>query len=236
MVKRLHIVVLLGIACALGAHIAMDTELKPHNTVLCFDLHDVVLKPDTAERLKLAVKNPLRTLGLAFDVTSRKGVANGEEYAVRLKKKGLIKQAELVHKFSSAYKVDTDVFDILKTLKAKGYRVCMASNIGAQNLNDLFNPSLSKKGKNQTTRMKVREVVESFDDIISVDYESQNVITKPSHDYFKIVQDSCGHDKHVIFVDDKKKNVDAANACGLDGIRFTSAKQLKQDLEKRRIL
>lgn len=236
MVKRLHIFVLLGIACALSAQIAMDVELKPYNTVLYFDLHDVVLKPDKAERFKIAMKNPAGTLGLAFGLAARKGAANGEEYALRLKKKGRTKEAELVRKFSAAYKVDTDVFDILKTLKTKGYRVCMASNIGTQNLNDLLNPFLSKKGKKQATRVKVREALESFDDLIFVDYESQNVITKPSHDYFKIVQDSCGHDKHVIFVDDNKKNVDAANACGLDGIRFTSAKQLKRDLEKRRIL
>ena len=39
-----------------------------------------------------------------------------------------------------------------------------------------------------------------------------------------------------IFVDDKQKNVDAAKACGMGGLLFTSADQLRSDLQQLGVL
>jgi FMN phosphatase YigB (HAD superfamily) len=236
MVSRLRIFAL-GIACTLSAQVGMDVTFNPLNTVFFFDLHDVVLKPDTGKRIKLALKNPLSTLGLLFPF--RKGskvtIRNGEEYMLRLKEKGLNSQAELVRKFSAAYEVKTDVFEIILALKEKGYRVCMASNIGKHNLDDLLSPRHPKNGK-KLSRVKISDVIDTFDDLIFVDYQSQNVIAKPSPRYFEIVQNRCGHDKRVIFVDDNKKNILAAQECGLHSIRFTSAKKLNKELQTLNIL
>ena len=84
--------------------------------------------------------------------------------------------------------------------------------------------------------MKVRSAIESFDDLVFVDYETDHVIAKPSRAYFELLRDNCGRDKHAIFVDDSLTNVHAAQRSGLHGIRFTSAKKLKKDLQKLRIL
>ncbi len=227
---------MLALTCILSMQIAAHPTFNPKNTTIFFDLHDVVLKVDKKERFKLALKNLGTSLKLAFNKVSRKNCANGEEYALLLKKKGYAKEAKLVRKMSAAYKVNKDVLCIIKTLQAKGYTVNMASNIGAQHLEDLINPGHIKGHEKRKKRMKVRSAIESFDDLVFVDYETDRVIAKPSRAYFELLRDNCGRDKHAIFVDDSRTNVHAAQRSGLHGIRFTSAKQLKKDLQKFGIL
>jgi len=224
------------IACAISMQIGANSRFNPANTTIFFDLHDVVLKRDKKEFLKLGLKNIRTSLKLAFSKVSRKGCANGEAYALKLKKQGYTKEAELVRKFSAAYKINSDVVKIIRCLQAKGYTVSMASNIGAQHLDDLINPGPFHKGKKGKTRMKVRNAIASFDDLIFVDYESDEVIAKPSREYFEILLDVSSDTTHAIFIDDSCPNVVAARHCGLHGVHFTSAKQLKKDLQKLGIL
>lgn len=40
----------------------------------------------------------------------------------------------------------------------------------------------------------------------------------------------------IIFIDDKRRNIKAAREIGIDGIRFESAKQIRKELTKRKIL
>lgn len=224
------------IACALSTQIGANPKFNPNNTEFFFDLHDVVLKVDKKERIKLGFQNIGASLKLAFSKVSRKGCANGEAYALKLRKNGYSKEAELVRKMSAAYKVNTDVVEIIKALQAKGYTVSMASNIGAQHLEDLMNPNHIKSRKKRKTRAKVQNAIASFEDLIFVDYESDTVIAKPSREYFEVLRNTCGHDTHAIFIDDSCPNVVAARHCGLHGVHFTSAKQLKKDLQKLGIL
>ena len=107
----------------------------------------------------------------------------------------------------------------------------MASNIGEQHLDDLLNPHNFHNGQKRKTRMKVRAAVESFDELIFVDYLSQDSVAKPSPEYFEMLRNNCGHDTHALFIDDKKQNVQAAKNCGLHGIQFKSAKKLKKELQ-----
>lgn len=226
----------LALACFVSMQIAAQPAFTPQNTTIFFDLHDVVLKRDKTERFKLGFKNMRSSLKLALTKVSRKGCANGEEYALKLRKHGYIKEAELVRKWSAAYKINEDVVEIIKELQARGYTVSMASNIGTQHLDDLMNPSNYRSGKKARTRAEVREVIDLFDDLIFVNYEGYDIVAKPSPEYFKMVQDSCKQGGHAIFIDDSSKNVDAAKRCGVHGLRFTSAKQLKKDLQTLNIL
>lgn len=226
--RRLFLSLLLTILCTLSAQVEMGRPYSPANTVFFFDLHDVILKPDTRKRLKISLKNPIAAVRLGARVMTNKNWANGEQLQIELRRKGDKKQAEVVRKLSAAYKIDKDVFKILQQLKAKGYTLCMASNIGAGNLNDLLD---ERHPRNKTKHpVTLRDVFALFNDLVFVDYESQEVISKPDHRYFALLNDRCGQ-KNIIFVDDNKKNITAADACGLHGIRFTSAEKLSRDLK-----
>ncbi len=224
------------IACTLTAQLGANPTYNPQNTTIFFDLHDVVLKKDSKRRIKLTITNPIRTIRFARNMVSKDGLNNGEEYALKLKERGSKKQAALVRKFSTAYKVNADVVEIINALKAKGYTVSMASNIGRQNLDDLLNPHLFDNGQKLEKRIKVRTAIESFDELVFVDYEGQDFVSKPNPEYFAVLRNNCGSDTHALFVDDKKENVKAAENCGLHGIRFKSAKQLKKEFQALGIL
>jgi len=228
--RRLFLSLLLTMLCTLSAQVEMVRPYSPANTVFFFDLHDVILKPDTRKRVKISLKNPIGALKLAARATTNKNWANGEQLQIELRRKGDKKQAELVRQLSAAYKIDKDVFKILQLLKAKGYTLCMASNIGAGNLNDLLDKCHPRNKVKHPGYVTLRDVFALFDDLVFVDYESQEVITKPNPRYFALLHDRC-EQKNIIFVDDKKKNVTAASACGLHGIRFTSAQKLSKDLK-----
>jgi len=229
--RQLSIYALLLMLCTLGAQVEMARPYTPSNTVFFFDLHDVILKPDTGNRIKIALKNPIGALRLGAYVMTNKHLANGEQLQVELERKGDKKQAQVIRKLSAAYKVDKDVFALLQTLKAKGYTLCMASNIGAGHLNDLLDDQHPRNKVKQPEHITLRDVFALFDDLIFVDYESQDVIKKPDPRYYALIHDRCEQFKNIIFVDDNKKNIGAAHACGLHGIRFTSAHKLSNDLK-----
>lgn len=234
--RRLSLTFLLLMLCTLSAQVDVARPYSPANTVFFFDLHDVILKPDTGKRVKVALGNPIRALKLGAHVLSQKDIPNGESLQVELKRKGQTKQADIIRQFSAAYKVDMDVFKILQELKAKGYTLCMASNIGSGNLNDLLDERHPRNNVKHAGYVTLRDVFALFDDLIFVDYESQEVIRKPDHRYFALIHDRSELAEHIMFVDDNKKNIAAANACGLHGIRFSSAEKLTRDLKNLGIL
>lgn len=234
--RRISLAVVLLMLCSLSAQVEMARPYSPANTIFFFDLHDVILKPDTSRRIKVALGNPLRALRLGAHVLSKKDIPNGESLQVELQRKGETKQADIIRQFSAAYKIDMDVFNILKELKAKGYTLCMASNIGAGNLNDLRDERHPRNIVQYPGYVTLRDVFALFDDLIFVDYESEDVIRKPDPRYFTLLQNRSGLAEHIMFVDDNKKNIAAADACGIHGIRFSSAEKLSHDLKTLGIL
>lgn len=60
---------------------------------------------------------------------------------------------------------------------------------------------------------------------------------KPFPEFYQLLLDRFGIDKtKAIFIDDNKRNAEAAEALGISTIRFESPAQLREELEKRRIL
>ena len=62
---------------------------------------------------------------------------------------------------------------------------------------------------------------------------SEEHLIKPDPRIYQCLIDSYElQPSESIFVDDKQKNVDAAKACGMGGLLFTSADQLRSDLQQ----
>lgn len=234
--RPLSLIIALLMLCSLSAQVEMARPYSPTNTIFFFDLHDVILKPDIPKRMKIALNNPLQGLKLGIRAQTNKNWRNGEQLQIELRQKGDKKLAKVVRQFSAAYKVDIEVFQILKQLKSKGYTICMASNIGAHNLDDLLDESHPRNKIKSAECVTLRDVFALFDDLIFVDYENDDVVSKPDPRYFTLLHDRRGLAEHIMFIDDNKKNIAAAHACGIHGIRFTSAEKLSHDLKTLGIL
>jgi FMN phosphatase YigB (HAD superfamily) len=231
------------IACALSLQLAAveTAQLSAENTIVCFDLHDVILKRNTAQRRKIGFKNIPLTLRLAINkFSTKKKFYNGEQYALDLKENGLDELAGLVRQMSAAYVINRDVLAVIKDLKAKGFQIYLASNIGADHLQDLSNPERLGSRTVSKEQADIRDMLVLLDKLVSVDYTAQPIIAKPNPVYFENLKEICkqkyGEYTQIVFIDDNARNVQAASKCGLHTIRFASAKALHQDLEKLHIL
>jgi FMN phosphatase YigB (HAD superfamily) len=231
------------IACALSLQLAAveTAQFSAENTIVCFDLHDVLLKRNSSQRRKIGFKNIPLTLRLAMNkFNNKKKFYNGEQYALDLKEEGLDKLADLVRQMSAAYVINPDVLTVIKDLKAKGFQIYLASNIGAEHLQDLSNPERLGNRTVSKEQAAIRDMLILLDKLVSVDYTAQPIIAKPNPLYFENLKEICkqkyGEQTQIVFIDDNANNVNAASKCGLQTIRFTSAKALHQDLEKLHIL
>lgn len=224
-----------------GSRAIQDTHLqeyRPENTVFFFDLHDVVLKRDGKELFKSTIGNlPLFFKRFPADLKKeytalRKRGANGQEYEALFNKYHFHKLARLVREISNAQKINNDTVAVIKELKARGFTVCIASNIGSKNYQELLDipASIARNSKQYKTRKKVRDALLLFDDALVVDYDDPEAVAKPHPDYFRKLRANLSSDMHIIFIDDNKDNIMSAQSTGISALQFTSAKKLRHDL------
>lgn len=107
--------------------------------------------------------------------------------------------------------------DIVRELKAGGYKIYLLSNAGPR----------------QKDYFKRVPGNECFDASVVSAYEK---IWKPMPEIYQLLLDRYDlRPEECIFIDDIKENVDAAADLGIDAIQFTNAEDLRAELEKREI-
>src|SRR3989344_866047 len=107
----------------------------------------------------------------------------------------------------------SEVVEIIKDLK-KNYKIILFSNFFAEILRKL----LDKHG-----------IKDLFDEII---ISSEHKMKKHNPEFFDLLVKKTGIDKNeILFIDDTKQHVDAANELGIKSILFKNTKQLKTDLK-----
>lgn len=123
--------------------------------------------------------------------------------------------------------------EILVELKAKGYPLYIASNIGKQ----IF---IKFKEQLKLSNQNFLDLFNKNDEGLegkTIDYGTSKS-EKPSPEYYKEYLDQ--YDPHrtklIIFVDDKLINIPPATAQGFLGIHFINAQQLRNDLVKLGVL
>lgn len=200
------------------------TDLNPQNTVIAFDLHGIILNKDYKEmashlwncphKQRILIKVPHFLYELAKLACHE--TAYDEYFRILTEDEGNT-VAELTKKMAlSAQKPNTEVVRILHELKALGYQLDIASNIGYYTYNyisaelpDIFNLFTNKK-IGQPTK-------------------------KPNPQYYIEYLTTFNNDnKWVIFIDDRPKNVYAAEQTSnvIIGIVFKDAEQLRRELIK----
>ena len=119
---------------------------------------------------------------------------------------------EVYHLFGMAIKPDSEIIDLLPRLK--DYKLVMLSN------NDIITTKSLRKGH--------KTLLELFDNIY---FSFEFKIRKPGEEFFNLpLKDLNLKPEECVFIDDKKKNTDAAKALGFKTILYKNLAQLKQEL------
>ncbi len=105
--------------------------------------------------------------------------------------------------------------ELIHFYKAKGYQVALLSNVGSSHAGFLRDRGY-------------------YNDFSPILLSCELGVDKPDPRIYQILLSELQvAPEDCIFIDDKQENVNAAIALGIDGIVFSSSKQLKADLERR---
>jgi putative hydrolase of the HAD superfamily len=134
-----------------------------------------------------------------------------------------ISDADLAHLIEldirSWFSINPATVEIIHTLKKRGYRLLMLSNMNLEGKECLLGPFRTMDGL---------DWIALFDEVLlSCDLK----LLKPE----RAIYEACLSLAHAepeacVFIDDTPKNVEAARACGMRGIDFTDAASLRAAL------
>jgi HAD superfamily hydrolase (TIGR01509 family) len=201
---------------------------NPTNTIIIFDIHGVVFKNNYARiaRLLLSNKQTLRLLLHAFhpcvvyDVMRLWWAGSvTEKYYTHLitTYPTLAPCSSLMTNVANAQTPIAATVAIVKELKARGYTLHIVSNIGHYFLTEL--------------QHHYPDIFAYFD-VIQVASPANNYLGKPDkrvYECYKQEHNLAG--KQMIFIDDKRRNVCAAQQVGMIGVRYTNPAELKKQLD-----
>jgi FMN phosphatase YigB (HAD superfamily) len=200
--------------------------------VVAFDLHDVLFSFSAFGVLRTLWKLPYKsTLILhlfspsfwkTYFATKKQALSTERRFGL------LVTQFPFLKKYRSNFielcnqqRVDQKTLAYIKQLKIAGYRLIVASNIGENTYKDL---------------------AKRFPDVIALfDYaftsgKIAGYKKKPYHSYFvalrKYIHKNIVDGEHIVFIDNKRKNIRIAEKHGICGIHFTSAEKLPGAFDK----
>lgn len=215
--------------------------LKPGETIIAFDFNKVIVHRDKLATAKLSLMAPFQADGslMSYYWNNRKKL---DTYAVKEqffeeffdKNPHLRSSSEYLYLDAAACQTpDKDMVKLVYKLKQNGYTPTIFSNMGSKIYNNL-------KNKNKS----IKAILSNFDALEIVTCKEDGYMHKPQpafyHKYISAAKAIKPGIKNIIFVDDKKANVDAfAKVCADLKINYygfvfkgseASAKSLKKYL------
>ena len=123
-----------------------------------------------------------------------------------------IPENDIQNKFNSYIKIDNNLIDLIKDLKKK-YKIGLLSSASSEFIREIIN-------KNNLENI--------FDNII---ISSEVGLIKPDPEIYKLSLKNLGVlPEEVIFIDDRQKNIDGAEAVGIKSILYKDLNDLKLKL------
>lgn len=192
-------------ALALTALLAITTismsAYSPADTVIAVDIHEVLMQNRIDEMIGKFFKNP----SLVFKIGQLSDGSYGKNPKLR--------------KIINSQKPICDTWKLIKQLKDAGYSLYIFSNIDKTAFDEL-----SAKFPAYFSLFEGHHVVHNNDAAqkkpMPSAYESCRAMIEKNHP-----------GKQIIFIDDKKENIQAACKAGFRGVHFTSAEKLKMKLK-----
>lgn len=208
--------------------------MKPlEKNIIVFDLHDVLFERNYWRVLKelacLQKKGKfialLLTPSFIIDAVKMLWVTRvSEAYLIKLsqKQKRLMPFVDTIIDLTNMLLPIKEMFLLIAFLKIKGYKIYIFSNIGSMTYQKLYKP--------------YQQFFNNFDGIHFAE-SSNNWIAKPHQDAYKLFLKKYNiNPQKMIFIDDKPKNVLAAQQHGITSIVFKSTRQLLQQLTNLNII
>jgi len=211
----------------------MSPHITPQNTIITFDIHGVLFKPDRKKIAHLAWRNKKAFLigfyflnpKFAYQVLSLKlKRAVPEEYFMRLTHHypSLERYKKLAIDISNAQTPQPEIIDIAQKLKNLGYTLHLFSNIGNAIAKELS--------------ASYPKIFGLFDQI-HVPSDANNYTGKRQPGGFALYQTECNPmQKKIILIDDNKQNMTRAAQANMIGIYFKNSQQLRSDLEQLKMI
>ncbi len=201
----------------------------PETTIITFDLHKVLVTHDYYRMFQLWWRSPQR-LALVLHLSNPKVLWR----VFQLRQSGAVAEkvlmslmAEFPHfqhfrklgiEILNAQKPIPESLSYLQELKKQRYSLHIFSNIGEQ----LY----------QHLRLQHPELFNLFD-VVHTTKQYNNYLAKPHKQAFlDYLSEHNLANNQVIFIDDKSKNIAAAQQCGIIGIKFKSPANLKQVISR----
>ncbi len=197
--------------------------------VIAFDLHDVLFRMDYKKVASIiwqaSPKLPLITTPLnpRFWVNFAKLVhknAVGEEYVMRMAQwhKTLMPYTQTGIAIINAQKPIQPVVAILRECKSNGHKLITFSNIGQHAYENLC--------------MQFPDIMNLFDTAVHTTADD-DYIRKPMAGAFgKLITAAQADPRDILFIDNKKKNIQAAQKYEIKGIHYRSPQQLRESLKE----
>ena len=201
------------------------------NTILLFDLHDVIFTFDYKKVAKILwnSKDKWKIFTILFHpffilqlIKMAWHDATDEEfYAIFEKRRPQL--LPLIINITNAQKIIPGMDKLIENLAQRGYELHVGSNIGPSRFKQLS--------------ADFPHIMPHFKKVKIVQPGTHPLIRKPTEQFFtEYVQEHNGENKQIVFIDDQKKNVDAAQKLGITSILCKSPKQLQNQLKKLGIL
>jgi len=245
--SKFYKIFVISMAMALGAgNMAISgphgliVPATPENTVILLDIHEVMLQKFIGPMLKAAAYFPKKyemikgvsreLLAAMYQLRNQKNVT-GELFARVALQHNNKALAEFIIMLASIQFPIEGTVETIKELKARGFKLYIASNIGPISFAKL------QETKPELFNSDIFEL--EFSQIAN--YEPGKMVCKPDPLFFEELkakvrqhQRSLGNNKelNMLFIDDSKKNIDAAVKSGLHVVHFKNPVQLKESLKQ----
>lgn len=200
--------------------------MNSSNTIIAFDLHSVVFTFNYKKALsilwlwphKLSLLLCMFRIRLVWKCFTLLFHSPTDEEYFSLFGQYCPKLLPLIIDLFNAFKPINSTVTLLKELKAKGYELHIMSNIGPRRFEYL--------------KTHYPDIIALFDKAKINNGNMLHLIKKPNLEYFSdYVKNYNTHNKSILFIDDKEKNIESASALGIIGIRFTSTDKLQTALQ-----
>ena len=201
--------------------------LTPTNTIILFDLHGVVFNHDYKKMLLTFWHSPQKWSFirgmldpcLIWDMLKllyRRPIPESFFMHLAHDYKKVKDVLPLLIRIANCQKVNWPVVELIKQLKKQGYECALLSNIGQRIYLDL--------------EPNHHEVFHLFDHIMVATPET-HYISKPNPKiYERFIKEINIHNKHIVMIDDKQKNLCGGLPFGIIGILFTNRPELLKQL------
>ncbi len=202
---------------------------EPNQTIILFDLHGVIFKHNYKKMVQTLWKSSLKW-PLFYNLFNPYLLRD----IIKLLRHRPIPESFFVHlannykQFRAAFPlfvqiancqiVNRPMISLIKKLKSNGYEIAILSNIGELIFIDL--------------ESQHHDIFHLFDHIMVCTPET-HYISKPNPEiYRRFIKEANPQNKHIVMIDDKKKNLYGASFFGIIGLQFRNYNRLLKQLNR----